>query len=196
MISLCTGSHSSLIYQVLVCGRVAAWPELLKPLIRLLRLIHIRRRPVEARNSIARHVVQGILLIRPGADRVRNSLDIVPNLLVDHELDVLDLAVLDAVLVAEVRIDYAHACAVHGNDVLDSDIALCLVQAVAARLVEGAEGFGVEAGDVEFAAERIVLEDLVLRVAGAAADDAKLRVETLGCESVFADVFPPDWVEC
>lgn len=75
---------------------------------------------------------------------------------------------------------YAHAGTVDGNDVLDGNIALRLVQAVAARLVEGAEVLGVEAGDVELAAEAVVLEDLVLGVAGAAAQDAELRVEAFG----------------
>jgi hypothetical protein len=191
MISLCTGRRSSLINQSLVCSRVAAGPEILEPLIRVLRLVHIRRCSVEACDSIACQVVQGVLLIGPGADRVRNSLHIVADFLVDHELDVLDLRVLDAVLVAEVGVDYAHAGAVYGDDVLDGDVALCLVQAVAAGLVEGAEGFGVEAGDVELAAQRVVLEDLVLGIAGSAADDAELGVESLGCKGVFADVFPP-----
>jgi hypothetical protein len=44
---------------------------------------------------------------------------------------------------------YAHAGTVDGNDVLDGDVALRLVQAVATRLVEGTEGFGEETGDVD-----------------------------------------------
>ena len=47
---------------------------------------------------------------------------------------------------------YSHPGAIDGNDVLDGDIALRLVQAVAARLVEGAESLGVEASDVELSA--------------------------------------------
>ena len=141
---------------------------------------------------VAGQVVQSVLLIRPGTDSVRNSLDIVSNLLVDHELDVLDLRILDAILVAKVGVNYAHACAIDGNDVLDGDIALGLVEAVTAGLVESAKGLGIEASDVELAAETIVLEDLILGVAGSAADDTELSVETLGCQGVFADIFPPD----
>jgi hypothetical protein len=44
---------------------------------------------------------------------------------------------------------YAHAGTVDGNDVLDGNIALRLVQAVAARLVEGTKGLGEETGDVD-----------------------------------------------
>ena len=44
---------------------------------------------------------------------------------------------------------YAHAGTVDGNDVLDGNIALRLVQAVATRLVEGTEGLGEETGDVD-----------------------------------------------
>lgn len=192
MISLCTYHRLLLFSQGLVQSRIAAGPELIKPLIRVLRLVHIRRRPVEASDSITSKIVQRVLLIRARADRVRNRLNIIPNLFIHHELDVLDLRVPDAVLVAKVGVDDTHARPVHGNDVLDRHVALRLVQAVAARLVEGAEGLGVEACDVEFAAQRVVLEDFVLRVAGAAPDDAELRVEAFGCERVFADVFPPD----
>jgi hypothetical protein len=63
---------------------------------------------------------------------------------------------------------------------LNGYVALSLVQAVAAGLVEGAEGFGVESGDVELAAETVVLEDLVLGVAGSTADDPELGVEAFG----------------
>jgi hypothetical protein len=48
-----------------------------------------------------------------------------------------------------------------------------LVQAVAARLVEGAEGVRKETCDVVLAAERVVLEDLVAGIPGAAADDTE-----------------------
>lgn len=37
-----------------------------------------------------------------------------------------------------VGVDNAHAVAVEGDDVLDCDVAFCLVEAVAAGLVEGA----------------------------------------------------------
>lgn len=76
---------------------------------------------------------------------------------------------------------------------MDGGVALGLVQAISARLVEGAEGVGNEAGDVVFAAERVVLEDLILCVAGTTTNDAELGVESLRCEGVFADVFPPNF---
>ena len=44
---------------------------------------------------------------------------------------------------------YAHAGTVDGNDVLDGNIALRLVQAVTARLVKGTKGLGEETGDVD-----------------------------------------------
>jgi len=75
---------------------------------------------------------------------------------------------------------------------LDGGVALGLVQAVSAGLVEGTEGVGNEARDVVLSTKGVILEDLVLGVAGSSADDAELGVETLGCEGVFADVFPPD----
>lgn len=61
----------------------------------------------------------------------------------------------------------AHADSIDGDDVLNGGIALGLVQAVAAGLVEGAECVGVESRDVVLAAERIVLEDLQLELEGA-----------------------------
>jgi hypothetical protein len=88
---------------------------------------------------------------------------------------------------------YAHTCAVDCNDVLNRRVALGLVEAVSAGLVEGAECIRDEPSDVVFAAERIILEDLVLSIASSAADDAELGVQALGCECVFADVFPPDY---
>jgi hypothetical protein len=60
-----------------------------------------------------------------------------------------------------------------GNGFLDSGVALGLVQAVTARLVEGAEGVRVEASDVVLATERVVLEDFVGSVDGAAADNTE-----------------------
>lgn len=60
-----------------------------------------------------------------------------------------------------------------GDRLLNGCIALGLVQAVAARLVEGAEGVCEEACDVVLAAEGVVLEDLVAGVPGAAANDAE-----------------------
>lgn len=54
----------------------------------------------------------------------------------------------------------SHSKAVSGNDVLDGGVALGLVEAVAAGLVECPEALGVEAGDVVLATERVVLEDL------------------------------------
>jgi hypothetical protein len=86
---------------------------------------------------------------------------------------------------------YTHPGAINGNDVLDGSISLRLVQAVAAGLVEGTESLGVETGDVELAAQGVILEDLVGCVAGSAPDDTELGVEALACQGVFADVFPP-----
>lgn len=67
----------------------------------------------------------------------------------------------------------SESCTKQRDRLLDSGVALGLVQAVAARLVERAEGVRVEACDVVLAAERVVLEDLVGSVHGAAADDAE-----------------------
>lgn len=159
---------------------LALRPELSQPLIRLLRRVHLRRRPVELSNRIASQIIQRVLLIRPRPNRIRHSLHIIPDLLIDHEFDVLHLRVADAVLVAVVWVDDTHTGSVDGDDVLDSNVALRLVEAVTAGLVEGAEVLGVEAGDVEFTAQAVILEDFVLGVAGAAAEDAELRVEAFG----------------
>jgi hypothetical protein len=51
---------------------------------------------------VASEVVQRVLLIRTCADSVRDGLNVVSNLLVDPALDVSDLCVLDAVLIAVV----------------------------------------------------------------------------------------------
>jgi len=56
---------------------------------------------------------------------------------------------------------------------LNSGVALCLVQAVAARLVECAKGMRVEPCDIVFATKRVILEDLVGRVEGTAANDTQ-----------------------
>jgi hypothetical protein len=50
------------------------------------------------------------------------------------------------------RTYYAHTSAVDGNDVLDGDVALGLVQAVSARLVKGAKRVGNKAGNVKLSA--------------------------------------------
>lgn len=127
---------------------------------------------------IPRPVVQTVLFIGPGADPVRNGLDVVPDLLVAYILDVRDLRVLDAELVAVVGTDDGHAVAVDGDHVLDGGVALRLVQAVPAALVESActveleisgvgervgertESVGVESGNVELPAKGVVLENL------------------------------------
>jgi hypothetical protein len=59
---------------------------------------------------------------------------------------------------------YAHSCAVDCDDVLNGSVALGLIQAVSAGLVEGAESIGDEAGDVVLASEGVVLEDLASSV--------------------------------
>lgn len=51
---------------------------------------------------VASEVVQRVLLIRACADSVWDGLNVVSNLLVDPALDVSDLCVLDAVLIAVV----------------------------------------------------------------------------------------------
>jgi hypothetical protein len=68
---------------------------------------------------------------------------------------------------------------VQGDRLLDGGIALGLVQAVAARLVECTEGVREEACDVVLAAERVVLEDLVAGVSGAAADDTESVISSV-----------------
>lgn len=79
------------------------------------------------------------------------------------------------------------------NRFLDRGIALGLVQAVAAGLVESAERVRVEAGDVVLATERIVLEDLVGGVHGAAADDAE-SVWSSVMEGRCQEAIDTDWV--
>lgn len=93
---------------------------------------------IELDKMIPRPVVQTVLFIGPGADPVRNGLDVVPDLLVAYILDVRDLRVLDAELVAVVGTDDGHAVAIDGDHILDGGIALGLVQAVPAALVESA----------------------------------------------------------
>jgi hypothetical protein len=68
---------------------------------------------------------------------------------------------------------------VQGDRLLDGGIALGLVQAIAARLVECTEGVREEACDVVLAAERVVLEDLVAGVSGAAADDTESVISSV-----------------
>lgn len=69
--------------------------------------------------------------------------------------------------------NYSKPGAKESNRLLDSGVALGLVQAVAARLVEGAERVGVEARDVVLATQRVVLEDLVGCIHGATTDDTE-----------------------
>jgi hypothetical protein len=58
------------------------------------------------------------------------------------------------------------------NRLLNGGVALGLVQAVATRLIEGAECVRVEASDIVLSTEAIILEDFVGSIHGAAADDA------------------------
>jgi hypothetical protein len=44
---------------------------------------------------------------------------------------------------------YAHPGTVDGDDILDGNITLRLVQAVAARLIEGTKRLGIKASDVK-----------------------------------------------
>ena len=79
------------------------------------------------------------------------------------------------------------------NRLLNGSVALGLVQAVATRLVERAESMREEACDVVFATERVVLEDLVGSVHGAAADDTEsLRSSVMPCS--FRRLGYTDWV--
>ena len=81
------------------------WPELLKPLIRILRLISQLNLTLELGNIIPRLIVQSILLIRSIADIVRDGLDIVSDLLVADAGDIINLSVLESELIAKVGID-------------------------------------------------------------------------------------------
>jgi hypothetical protein len=80
-------------------------PELLKPLIRVLRLISQLNLTLEFGNIIPRLIIQSILLIRSIADIVWNGLNIVSDLLVTDAGDVVDLSVLESELVAEVGVN-------------------------------------------------------------------------------------------
>lgn len=93
---------------------------------------------IELHKMIPCPVVQTVLFVGPGSDPVRNSLNVVPDLFVAYVLDVRDLRVLDAELVAVVGADDGHAVAVDGDYVLDRGITLGLVQAVPTALVESA----------------------------------------------------------
>lgn len=104
---------------------------------------------------------------------------------------------------------YAHASAVDGNDVLNGDVSLGLVQAVPTGLVERAKCIGNKTSDVELASKRVILEYLenvstthclylceftnfVCSTFCATADYAQLSVEAFTCEGVFTYIFPPD----
>lgn len=156
-------------------------------------------------------------------------MDVVSNFLGDELSDVLVLGVLDADLISVVggnlfrqsiqishrriynsRTYYAKSGTEKSNRVLDGGIALSLVQAVTARLVEGSEGVGVESSDVVLATEGVVLEDLVGGIESTTTDDSEsvrrilaefeeeiawadlLSVQSLGGQGIFADIFPPD----
>ena len=71
------------------------------------------------------------------------------------------------------RTHYAKSGTEESNRVLDGGIALSLVQAVTARLVEGSESVSVESGDVVLSSEGVVLEDLVGCVQSTATDDSE-----------------------
>ena len=80
-----------------------------------------------------------------------------------------------------------------GDGLLNGGVALGLVQAVAARLVERAESVREEACDVVFASERVVLKDFVGSVHGAAADDTE-SVKLSVMQSLFGGLGYTDWV--
>ena len=81
-------------------------PEVLQPLIRILRLIHIRHGPVEGLlNVVGSYVVKSIHLVRTVTHLVRYDLNIVANLLGHNGGQVVELSVLEAELVAKVGAD-------------------------------------------------------------------------------------------
>jgi len=80
-------------------------PELLKPLIGILRLISQLNLTLKLGDIVPRLIIQSILLIRSIADIVWNGLNIVSDLFVADAGDVVDLCVLESELVAEVGVD-------------------------------------------------------------------------------------------
>ena len=92
-------------------------PELGQPLIGVLGLVLVGDLALKVDDVIPCLVVESILLIRSVADVVGHSLDIVANLLVDNASDVVDLGVLEAELIAIVRVDLEQASAHDNSDV-------------------------------------------------------------------------------
>lgn len=164
-----------------------------QPLIWLLWNILVGDLSLKWYNIIPRQVIQCVLEIWSRSDRVWDSLHIVGDFLVDHNRDVGDLSVDNADLIAVVGVDYAHAVSIHSNDVLDCSISLCLVQTIAAGLVERAKILCVETSNVVFPSERVILEDLVGSIPGSTSNDAQLGVQSLGRKCIFAHIFPPHY---
>ena len=83
-------------------GTSTLWPELLQPLVRVLWDILVQDLAFKVGKVVARQVVQRVLLIWTGSNSVWDGLNVVSDFLVDPALDVYNLRVLDAVLVAVV----------------------------------------------------------------------------------------------
>lgn len=168
--------YISIHYILLYCLVKTLRPELLKPLIRILRLISICNFALELHNVIPRLIIQSILLIGSLSDIVWNSLHVVADFLVNDAGDIIDLSILETELITVVGVDlellekvevgnadgsyYAHSETVDGNDVLNRGVSLGLIETVAAGLVECSKALGIEASDVVLATKRVILEDL------------------------------------
>ena len=83
----------------------ALWPELREPRIWVLWSVLVQNLSFKVCDMITGQVVQRVLLIWTCPDSVWDSLNVVADLLVNVSLDVCDLGILDAVLVAIVGVD-------------------------------------------------------------------------------------------
>jgi len=83
-------------------GTSTLWPELLQPFVRVLRNILVQNLALEVGKVVACQIVQRVLLIRACSNSVWDGLNVVSDLLVDPALDVYNLGILDAVLIAVV----------------------------------------------------------------------------------------------
>lgn len=97
-----------------------------------------------------------------------------------------------AAIVLTVWRNYAQSGAEESDRVLNGGVTLGLVQAVTARLIECAESVCIETSDVVLSSKRVVLEDLVGSIESTTSDNTELSVQTLGSQSILADIFPPD----
>jgi hypothetical protein len=97
--------YSSVAHVVSHCSVETLRPELLEPLIRILRFISICHLTLELCNVIPRLIIQSILFIRSVSDVVWNGLHIVADFFVDNTGDVVDLSILETELITVVRVD-------------------------------------------------------------------------------------------